>query len=102
MKKLALVGALVLIALPALAQNPPGNAPPAKPPSPEQLAKEAEQSQGRMIAAQADYYLAVAKQLQQRLTESATHAADTARWWESWWAGMYPPAAPAAKQPDKK
>lgn len=89
MARLVLAGALALIALPALAQEPPAD-----------LARQVEQTQLRLHAAQADHYLAVAKQLQQRLADSAAQAAATQRWWDAWWAGMYP-ATPAAK-PDKK
>lgn len=89
MTRLVLVGALALIAIPALAQEPPAD-----------LNRQVEQTQLRLHAAQADHYLAVARQLQQRLSESASQAAATQRWWDHWWAGMYP-ATPAAK-PDKK
>lgn len=88
MKTLAVVSALALVAIPAFAQEPPP-APPAEP-----LQRQVEQTQLRLHAAQADHYLAVARSLQQQLSESAAQAAATQRWWDSWWAGMYP-AAPA-------
>jgi hypothetical protein len=77
MKRIVLAGALALAAIPALAQEP----------SPD-IARQVEQTQARMFAAQADYYLAVAKQLQQRLADSASQAAAKDRYWAEYVAGL--------------
>lgn len=80
MTRLVLAGALALVALPALAQEPPQQ--------PADLARQVEQTQLRLHAAQADHYLAVARQLQQRLAEQATQAAAKDRYWAEYVAGL--------------
>lgn len=93
-KPFVIVAALALLATPVLAQTQ------MPPPSLDQQVSEA---QSRLVAAQAELYLAVAKQKQAQVTEGAQREAATAAWWASWWSGMFPaaPAPAAAVAPQK-
>lgn len=90
-KYLVLGAALALLSPQAQAQAPQ--------PSLEQLEQQVERSRLGMIAAQAQFYLDTAKAQERRLAEQAAQAAATARWWDAWWAGMFPKPADT---PDKK